>query len=574
MPGSGIDLTNQVTVFLPTVGASSFHKCRMALEEQDCQFTLDVIWNVAPMSAAFQQMLERCRTPYYIQCDEDMILKPHAVRTLYEAIKRRAGTQIGMVCFPLYDVHLQRTLLGVKAYRHDVFSQFPYRDVQSCEMDQIARLRKAGYGFDVEWGNWADHRGILERSSRFVLGDHGTIYGMREAFERYRDLTEKARFVGGSDWAFPWVATFLSRFSGGKPLDDPDLWAAIGCIVGHLTEREKAPGEKDYREYANMKDYGEIAAHVVDPPKRVDVYVTTKCNAKCTFCSRQHGNGPAVAKDFDVSMAERVLAEWPTITGACLAGFGDPLLSPGIGQLVDYFVSRGVYTSLITNGIALVDRRGDVDWKKLGYVNVSVNAATPEEHANRAGVQDGFRRAVLGLDMLLAEGANAGVSFVVGASNIDRIPDYLSFAKRRKAKFVSLVNVLPHHKAGNRSGERGFRDEVLSVRTTGAAAKILEFKRMAAQMGVEVWAWPEIINPNHNPRKCRSPFEALGVDGAGSISGCCRIVGPKPEHGNIGRGGDVWGELPYLRELRRELSGAADLRYPCTLCFGNWKGGA
>src|SRR5690348_11399473 len=77
------DLSAEVTAFVLTVGAPSFDECMRRLDRQDCRFRREVIDHVAPMSQALQCMLDRCETPYFIQVDEDMLLYPHAVRTLH-----------------------------------------------------------------------------------------------------------------------------------------------------------------------------------------------------------------------------------------------------------------------------------------------------------------------------------------------------------------------------------------------------------------------------------------------------------------------------------------------------------
>jgi hypothetical protein len=79
-----LDLSSEVTVFVTTIGAPSYAACRELLRRQDCTFTLDLVEGITPLSVALQQMLDRCRTPYYVQVDEDMLLYPQAVRTLFE----------------------------------------------------------------------------------------------------------------------------------------------------------------------------------------------------------------------------------------------------------------------------------------------------------------------------------------------------------------------------------------------------------------------------------------------------------------------------------------------------------
>ena len=113
------DLAADLTVFVSTVGAASFPDCITHLSAQDCRFKLDVIENVAPMSAAFQQMLDRCSTPFYVQVDEDMILHPFAIRRLHEWLTA-AEPDVAFVIGWLWDVHLGRGIQGVKAFRHAI----------------------------------------------------------------------------------------------------------------------------------------------------------------------------------------------------------------------------------------------------------------------------------------------------------------------------------------------------------------------------------------------------------------------------------------------------------------------
>lgn len=58
-----------VTVFVTPVGAPSYAACRQHLAAQDCAFTVQEIADVAPMSAAFQRMLDTCTTPFSMRGD-------------------------------------------------------------------------------------------------------------------------------------------------------------------------------------------------------------------------------------------------------------------------------------------------------------------------------------------------------------------------------------------------------------------------------------------------------------------------------------------------------------------------
>ena len=60
------------SVFVTTIGDSvNFAECLAHLEAQTVRCQLEVIDRIRPMSAAFTKMQNRCRTPFYVQVDED-----------------------------------------------------------------------------------------------------------------------------------------------------------------------------------------------------------------------------------------------------------------------------------------------------------------------------------------------------------------------------------------------------------------------------------------------------------------------------------------------------------------------
>ena len=245
----GPDLSAEVTVFVTTVGGPTIDTCLAHLRQQDCAFTLRVIEHVAPMDAAFQRMLDDCRTPYYVQVDEDMLLHPHAVRTLHAAISA-APPEVALIVRSLYDVHLERCVLGVKIFRHDIVRRYPFRAMEAFEVDQVRRLEADGYR--------------LERSltgSRPVdgetLGMHGTAWTSEGIYERYANL--QRRFRGYPDrmrWFGEYGPIFLRRF-----LDDPsdlNAFALLGLLAGQVVDPD-GPA-KDYRTGAAALGFDEARA--------------------------------------------------------------------------------------------------------------------------------------------------------------------------------------------------------------------------------------------------------------------------------------------------------------------------
>jgi hypothetical protein len=240
------DLRDEVTVFVTTVGSPAYELCRFGLELQDVQFSLEVIENVAPMSAAFQQMHDRCRTPYYIQLDEDMLLYPSAVGTLYDRLK---PTPAAVCCYVanLFDPHLERMIHGVKIFRHELVREFPFRDVEGCDVDQFLRLQAAG--FELRRASANDESG----PEGPPLGLHGPSWTAREIYDRYGNLERKLRRLPlRMRWFRDYPHIFLERFlAEGR---EEDFLALMGVLSGRLTDLSVS-AEKDFRRYGELDGF-------------------------------------------------------------------------------------------------------------------------------------------------------------------------------------------------------------------------------------------------------------------------------------------------------------------------------
>lgn len=253
------DLSGDVTVFVLTVGAPSFAECMQRLDAQDCRFTREVIMNVAPMSRALQCMLDRCRTPFFVQVDEDMLLYPHAIRSLYTRLAE-APAEVAILTCHLLDRHAARVLYGLKIYRHDIVRRYPYDNVEACEYDQIRRFTRDGF---------VDMRLPLEdhfRPSELTLGEHGAGWTPRSVFERYCTLERKIRRhrrgipTTSATWVEEQAAFFLKRYlDGGEPLD---LYALMGVVAGRLAPVNGRGREKDYRDYERLPGFQTLVRFV------------------------------------------------------------------------------------------------------------------------------------------------------------------------------------------------------------------------------------------------------------------------------------------------------------------------
>jgi glycosyltransferase involved in cell wall biosynthesis len=232
-----LDLTAEVTVFVTTVGAPTFDECLVHLRRQDCAFRLVVLDGVAPLSAALQRMVDSCETPFYVQVDEDMLLRPHAIRTLHGGIAT-SDSRVAMVVGSLYDVHLERGIHGVKIVRHEA--------VRECRLegqgDWVAALQAdlARSGHVIVRTSLAG----ATAESPDVLGLHGTRWTPASIYARYAELGRRWRAgAPGLRWFGEYPERFLRRV-----LDDRselDLYALMGVMAGVLASPRGAGREKD-----------------------------------------------------------------------------------------------------------------------------------------------------------------------------------------------------------------------------------------------------------------------------------------------------------------------------------------
>lgn len=235
-------LAGKVTVFLISSGEPTLGAARTALALQSVPFgPVQEITDVAPMSAAFQAMLDRGRTKYHVQVDADMLLHPDAVWSLYEAIEHYHHGA-AMVAAPLWDCFEERPIYGVKIYDTAVLQRYPYRDSYSCEVDQLARLKADGHAWAL--------RPLAERAACFGL--HGTDYTPRSAFERWLRLVRKQRRslvlappLGQLLWIEKYFQVHLERW---RQTGDPvRLAALLGMAMGLAGEDLPEEREQDWR---------------------------------------------------------------------------------------------------------------------------------------------------------------------------------------------------------------------------------------------------------------------------------------------------------------------------------------
>lgn len=233
---------NDLTVFLITTGKNpNYSDCLSSLQNQSIEFNFDIIREYSPLSVAFQQMIERCKTKYYIEVDEDMVLNTNAIENLYSLI---VNSNYAMICCQLYDVHYEIPIRGIKIYNHDIFKKYPYNlNHPSCEVEQLKRITDDGYKWD---------------DNAMIVGNHSPKWTTDLIFERYNNLVNKQKLLGGN-CGFGNIPQTLSTKLANN-FNSIDYFALLGAT----SVNSDFNSEKNYTAINPMyKQYKELMPHLI-----------------------------------------------------------------------------------------------------------------------------------------------------------------------------------------------------------------------------------------------------------------------------------------------------------------------
>ena len=547
--------SSRLTVFLISSGEPSRDECRRRLLAQDVRFRLEEIANVTPMDRAFQNMLDRCKTDLYVQVDADMLLEPWAIRRLVEEIDRQPA-DVALFVGWLWGDSEERPIQGVKIYRHAITRRFPYVSSLSCEMPQITAMKEAGFSF-------ASQSQPTDRVECY--GMHYSLQSPEMAFVRQQRLAHKFRTRPYMSWWTNQPKKLRDRWiKDPTPINEAAIMGALAGLAGPMpTEKESdasLPNQDFRRAMLTMGSW-------CQGPVGLNLFVTDKCNAHCPHCWLT-GHPSEDPQELSSLLVESMLDTFPTVRNVCLAGFGEPLMHQGLGKIIAvcHDRDRPLFTGIITNGLLLKKRMAEMNTWDLrgsnGQISVSLNATTAEEHSATQGGTDAWKLVLDGIREAIALGMTVGASYICTRQNAARIPALIELAQQLGLKFLDLPNLLPHNGVNEE-----FRSSVLTVQSP--ELEILgEARNLPGADLVRHWTTPIDLTVEP-PRKCDSPFTAIGVNCKGYVTGCRRMSCGEFKCHYTRK--DLWNDLEYS-SLRLAMCGDRPLPEQCKACFGCWSG--
>jgi radical SAM protein with 4Fe4S-binding SPASM domain len=278
-------------------------------------------------------------------------------------------------------------------------------------------------------------------------------------------------------------------------------------------------------------------------PRELQLEVTAACNLACTMCLVSYR--PKVGKrvgSMSYEMFRSLVDELPGLERLTLQGLGEPLLAPGIMDMIAYASARGIAVGFNSNGQLLTPERSErLVSSGLSWLCISVDGATAETYeAIRGGARfDRLERHVPALMAAIARrgsGPDVSLVFVAMRRNIAELPDLVRLAARWGVPRVRVQNLSHSFDDTDPSGSyadiRRFAAE--QALWTGSdhdrAGEAFDAARaVAAEVGCEL-RLPRLEEETSTDqpgaaRGCDWPWRSAYVTHSGSVQPCCMVMG-------------------------------------------------
>ena len=276
--------------------------------------------------------------------------------------------------------------------------------------------------------------------------------------------------------------------------------------------------------------YGEQAGvPLVRRPLDIGFELTNLCNLHCTHCIR--GSQQEKIEHLDLDVIRRVLDQASALFAPLAVVFtgGEPLASSLFPSAVAELAQRGIPYRFVTNGWLLPRHLPTLLRHPPQFVRVSLSGATAGTHDAQRGAGS-FRRALLGVAVLLTRGIPAELSMLVTRESRGEINDALELASTLGVP--SLHFILPQP-----TPETALADSDLAPAEWDAVAD--EVRALAATSAIPVVL--DYGTAELQPRAaCRTMLgRQLYVDARGQVPFCCQLsrygTGVEPIIGDAAR---------------------------------------
>jgi MoaA/NifB/PqqE/SkfB family radical SAM enzyme len=247
-------------------------------------------------------------------------------------------------------------------------------------------------------------------------------------------------------------------------------------------------------------------------PLSVTFISTYRCNFTCDYCDVWRFKEKEMTTKEVVSMIDEFVS-----LGMKRFSFngGEPLLRDDLGELISHCRSRGVFTTMFTNGSLVA--KNTVKLKDLDILVVSLDG--PAEVHDRQRMANTHAKVIEGIKAAKASGLNVWTNTVMTRDNLDYLPGLVENARTLGVKmiFQPVLNYShssdPDRITGLSSGSSEYASAIAGLKELKKkGAPIVHSLEYLDYIKVPVWAI--------NKRKCWAAKLYCAVTPTGDVAPC------------------------------------------------------
>jgi len=295
----------------------------------------------------------------------------------------------------------------------------------------------------------------------------------------------------------------------------------ISNIIKPLYNKYKILYDNIFLKYGLLYLYKFPVFHKFLYPKRLYIYLTSKCNLRCFICLRTYNN--YIGKDIkfdDLRKIERAIKYAKIIN---LTGWGEATIYPKFKQTLEHIYSINPNKNLIeiiTNGTCLSKEIASLLNGHLYSLTISLNAAT-EETYNRDMKNGNFIKTINNIKIFMNslndnEKDKINLHFVAHTENFKEIPQFINLAHELNISSVTVGQYLVCHDEHKKFSLFNIKQEYNNI--------ILQSEKQAKDLNVFLGA-QKFSNQSDikdfTSQFCFYPFSECIVHPNGNIKVCC-----------------------------------------------------
>jgi radical SAM protein with 4Fe4S-binding SPASM domain len=297
-----------------------------------------------------------------------------------------------------------------------------------------------------------------------------------------------------------------------------------------------------------------------DPLGTVYWICTQKCNLRCTYCYQE----ATIARPNELSTEEAIaLVDQAVDAGVTTFVFtgGEPFSRRDILTVAQHSKSRGLRTTVITNGGYITPKNVNTVASIFDLVTVSLDHVKPEHHDRLRG-RGTWRRAARALELLLGTGVSVDVNSTLSQPGLADLQDLLRLSRE---KSIGQHKIVPQFPMGRAAEHRD--DELTPSQLIGLNDKIYRLNQeLDDQQPRNVRAEGGSVDKGSLRVHCGAGLSEVSVDPEGWVYPCKLLQYPQFRSGNIRETplAEIYEKHPVLGNIRATT---AKQLQPCSTCI-------